>query len=299
MANVKWFMWGSLTSGMLMVASGLVQAQDISGTISTTRTLQQSSRLVGDVTCTVTGAPCIVFGAPHIDLRLNGFTITGQADPANGCSGDRVNGENGISTNGQTDVEIRGPGVVQRFRAVGILFAATLVGKVEGVTVTTNCQAGILINTTSSQVTAGGNVAVRNGTSAPGFPCGGIWIQGSNNSLRWNETSGNGYAVPNDDFGIGIMSGNNNLVEENTAFGNTNGIVVFAAATNSRIRGNVVVGNPPVQLSVGVPNSVGVDIWNQSAPGANNVFDRNVCVTAVNAPCPTVSSNAMPRKPGG
>ena len=97
---------------------------------------------------------------------------------------------------------------------------------------------------------------------------------------------------------IGIFSGDNNLIEENTAVGNTNGIVVFPPATNSRIRGNVAVGNPPVQLSVAVPNSSGVDIWNQSAAGANNVFDRNVCMTAVNAPCPDVASSAIPRKPG-
>jgi hypothetical protein len=60
-----------------------------------------------------------------------------------------------------------------------------------------------------------------------------------------------------------------------------------------------VIGNPPIQQSVAVPGSVGVDLWDQSPPSANNVFDRNVCITAINAPCPGASPIAVPRKPGG
>ena len=122
---------------------------------------------------------------------------------------------------------------------------------------------------------------------------------GSNNSFRWNETSGNGYATGTaTDFGIGILSGDNNLVEENTAVGNTNGIVVFSPATNNRIRGNVAVGNPPIQQSTSLPTSSGVDIWDQSAPSNGNSFAGNVCVSAINAPCPAFSTGAFPRKPG-
>ena len=40
--------------------------------------------------------------------------------------------------------------MVQRFRADGILFVGTLVGKVEHVTVTTNCQSGIRVGPTAS-----------------------------------------------------------------------------------------------------------------------------------------------------
>jgi len=86
------------------------------------------------------------------------------------------------------------------------------------------------------------------------------------------------------------------LVEENTAIGNTNGIVVFPPATGTMVRGNVAVGNPPIQLSVSNPESTGVDIWDQSARG-QTTFDRNVCVTAINAPCPNLSTVAVPRKP--
>ncbi len=111
--------------------------------------------------------------------------------------------------------------------------------------------------------------------------------------------SGNGYATgPATNFGIGILSGDNNLVEANTAIGNSNGIVVFPNATNSAVRQNVVVGNPPIQVSNSVPAGGGVDIWDQSDPQNNNTFAGNMCVTAINAPCPTVSTKAVPRKPG-
>ncbi len=95
-----------------------------------------------------------------------------------------------------------------------------------------------------------------------------------------------------------MASGDNNLVEENTAYGNTNGIVLFPNVKNTRVRGNIAVGNPPIQQSTSPTGSVGVDIWNQAPPGANNVFDGNICVTAVNAPCPGLAPSQVPRKPG-
>jgi hypothetical protein len=73
---------------------------------------------------------------------------------------------------------------------------------------------------------------------------------------------------------------------------------VFPASTNNRIRGNVVVGNPPIQQSNSVPAGGGVDIWDQSAPGNGNTFAGNMCLSAINAPCPAFSTNAVPRKPG-
>jgi parallel beta-helix repeat protein len=111
-----------------------------------------------------------------------------------------------------------------------------------------------------------------------------------------NETSGNGYSTGTaTDFGIGLLSGDNNLVELNTASGNTNGIVVFPAATNNRIRSNVVIGNPPIQQSNSVPTSSGgVDIWDQSSPDNNNSFGGNVCLSGINAPCPALG---LPNKP--
>jgi len=80
--------------------------------------------------------------------------------------------------------------------------------------------------------------------------------------------------------------------------GNTNGIVILPPATITVVRGNIAVGNPPIQQSTGVSGSAGVDIWNQAPAGANNVFDRNICVTSLNAPCPTLAPGTVPRKPG-
>jgi parallel beta-helix repeat protein len=97
------------------------------------------------------------------------------------------------------------------------------------------------------------------------------------------------------------VSGDNNLIEANTAVGNSNGIVVFAPATNNRIRQNVAVGNPPIQQSnsvTSVPAGGGVDIWDQSPPGNNNSFQSNLCLTAINAPCPATTTQAVPRRPG-
>ena len=172
MCMKTWF--GLCVIAGLMSSTGVAVAEDLSGIIATTRTLREDSRLVGNVTCTVTGTPCIVFGASHISLRLNGFTMTGQADPMTACNGTTTTGEHGISTNSQVDVEVRGPGIVQRFRAVGIFVQGTLGGRIDDVTVTTNCQAGILVNTTSSQVTVASNLAMRNGSTQPNFPFGGI-----------------------------------------------------------------------------------------------------------------------------
>jgi parallel beta-helix repeat protein len=296
MVRVKRLAAGSVVACVVLLSCGTANAEDISGTVVRTLILSENTRLVGDVTCQVTGAPCIAFGAPNIALLLNGFTITGQAEPSTGCQGKQVPTDIGISTNGQNNVGIRGPGVVQRFSADGILFMATVRGWVQGVTTTTNCMSGIRINPTSSAISVESNVSVRNGTT--NGTCGGIWIQGSNNSFRWNETSGNGYATGATDFGIGLLSGDNNLVEANTAIGNTNGIVVFPAATNSAIRQNLVVGNPPIQQSNSLPAGGGVDVWNQSAPSNNNTFSGNMCLTAVNAPCPAFSTGAIPRKPG-
>jgi hypothetical protein len=134
--------------------------------------LSEDSRLVGDVTCQVTGAPCIAFGAPNISLTLNGFSITGLTDAVAGCKGTNVGTETGISTNGQANVGIRGPGLVQRFQGDGILFLGTVKGWLQGVTTSTNCQSGIRVNPTSSGISVESNVSVRNGT--PAAACGGI-----------------------------------------------------------------------------------------------------------------------------
>lgn len=84
---------------------------------------------------------------------------------------------------------------------------------------------------------------------------------------------------------------NDNVIEDNTIVGNTNGIVLVAGVEGNIIRRNVVAGNPPVQVSVSFPTDAGVDIKNLAAPDANTLRN-NLCLTSVNAPCPT-----LPRLP--
>src|SRR5262245_51684510 len=67
-----------------------VLEETIGGAIAATRLTNGTARLLGNVTCAVDSAPCIQFGAPGLTLNLNGFTITGQADAATGCQGNRV-----------------------------------------------------------------------------------------------------------------------------------------------------------------------------------------------------------------
>lgn len=171
MKTVKPWACAALVGGMLFLPR-MAAAEDISGIVVRTLVLSENTRLVGDITCTVTGGPCIAFGAPNILLLLNGFTVTGPNDPATGCGGTNVGTDIGISTNGQSNVGIRGPGIVQRFRADGILFMASVRGWVQGVTTTTNCMSGIRIGPTSSSISVESNVSVRNGTAAAA--CGGI-----------------------------------------------------------------------------------------------------------------------------
>src|SRR5438270_13926923 len=97
---------------LVLMSAGSVHAADIGGTISNTLTITEDSQLVDDVTCTVTGAPCIAVGAPHVTLELNGFTLTGQADPQTACSGAGTGTETGTSVNSQMGVDIREPGLV-------------------------------------------------------------------------------------------------------------------------------------------------------------------------------------------
>jgi parallel beta-helix repeat protein len=90
-----------------------------------------------------------------------------------------------------------------------------------------------------------------------------------------------------------------NVIEENTSVGNSNGIYLPAGVQGNTVRRNVLLGNPPVQVAVDHAADTAFDIKNLATPGAN-VFDNNVCLTALNAPCPalepslTASPNPIP-----
>jgi hypothetical protein len=162
----------SLGALLLLMCAGNVRATDIGGTISATLTITENSQLVDDVTCTVTGAPCITFGASGLTLELNGFSLTGRGDPQTGCSGASTAGEIGILANGLKDVIIHGPGRVELFRNFGIQLVNSTGATIADVTVDTNCMSGIFVSGGSANNVVERNVSVRNGhlTAA----CGGI-----------------------------------------------------------------------------------------------------------------------------
>jgi hypothetical protein len=143
------------------------RATDIMGTISRTMIISDDSELIGDVTCTVTNAPCIAFGASGVTLRLNGFSITGSSTD---CTASTAT--DGIDVVAQHDVAILGPGLVQKFSVFGIALIQATKARVAGVTTTDNCFSGIiLIATTDSDIER--NLSVRNSMHSGGAPCGG------------------------------------------------------------------------------------------------------------------------------
>ena len=117
----------------------------------------------------------------------------------------------------------------------------------------------------------------------------------SRNRLRRNRLSGNGYADQGNNFGIGIegTGTDDNIVEDNTVTGNTNGLFMTAGVQGNLIRRNVIVGNPPVQVDLDHPSTKGVDIKNLAQAGTNT-FKGNTCLTSVNAPCPAVKREVTP-----
>src|SRR6188768_3859136 len=148
----------ALVSLPLVVCAAPATAEDISGTITTTRIIVEDSRLVGDVTCTTTTTPCLQFGAPNITLHLNGFMVTGPANPDDTTTCNPTSGapfSDGISNGtsaatSQAGVRVIGPGMVQKFRRHG-LFIVGAPGVSTNVTVRNitshaNCFSGLLTN---------------------------------------------------------------------------------------------------------------------------------------------------------
>jgi len=145
----------------------------VSGLITRTYVIVEDTDLTGDVTCDVTGAPCFSFGASGVALRLNGFTITGKADPTTACAGAALTaGEAGIFTNNQNRVTVNGPGLVQRFRQHGVSVGGSQDARVENLTASTNCGSGVFIGANSFGTLVEGVTTVRNGSAAA--PCGGV-----------------------------------------------------------------------------------------------------------------------------
>ena len=176
MQRLRWSQVAGLVPLAALVGFGSAPATTdrVSGLITSTYVIVEDTDLAGDVTCDVTGAPCLSFGASGVRLRLNGFSITGKADPVTACGGAVTAAEAGIATSNQNDVVISGPGLVQRFRQHGVWVAGSRDVRVENIVASTNCAAGVFVAANSFGALIEGNVAVRNGATAPGFSCGGV-----------------------------------------------------------------------------------------------------------------------------
>jgi parallel beta-helix repeat protein len=83
-----------------------------------------------------------------------------------------------------------------------------------------------------------------------------------------------------------------NTIENNEIVGNANGIFVTTGVQGNIFRGNTIVGNPPVQIAVDHTANGGFDIKNLADAGAN-AFEGNICMTSINAPCPSVGPSLM------
>jgi parallel beta-helix repeat protein len=156
-------------------AAPAAAADRVSGVLTATYMIVEDTHLIGDVQCNVpNNQPCFSFGASDVELRLNGFTITGKGDPVTGCGGATSANEFGVFTNNMNGIAVRGPGLVQRFRADGVFVAGSRDVRVENLTLSTNCMSGIRIAATSFGTLVQNNVSVRNGSTNPGASCGGI-----------------------------------------------------------------------------------------------------------------------------
>ncbi len=299
----------------LFVCAERAQATDISGTIISTVTISDDSRLVGDVNCNVPltaadangVASCIAFGASHITLHLDGHTLAGPVTPPTNCSlpSDSTFGV-GIYVNGQTDVKIEGRGVIQHFERWGILLRSSIEVTVRKVAANRNCWSGMqTIGTSDSNFEE--DIWINNAAGSNGAACGGICLLNSNkNRMRKSTFYGNGsldYPNGNVDFGIGFEgSSSENLVEGNDIGGNTNGVLFFNTSSDNVVRRNVIVGNPAAQVikTFALANQQGADIaFRPSFAGANNTFKDNFCLTYIQgagpatAPCPNIRTEGV------
>lgn len=313
------FVWLICGLAVPLVFAAQASATDLSGTYTTTQTINDDSRLTGDVTCapTLLMAPCIVFGASHIKLNLNGFTITGPVDPKTdiaACSKptDATFGV-GVEAIDQNDIAIEGPGVIQHFERWGMLIRSSTAAKyvthetVRNVTATYNCWSGLQIILVSDSRFER-NVWANNAIGSNGAACGGLCLSNSNrNTFSRSTYYGNGsldYANGNVDFGIGLEgSSQDNVIEDNDVGGNTNGVAFFNTSSDNLVRRNIIAGNPAAQVvkTFVAANQQGADIaFRPNFAGANNVFEDNFCLTYLpggtsptTAPCPNVSTHGV------
>ena len=271
------------TSTLLLLASflaiGTAHGADLSGTYTSTQTITEDSRLTGDVTCNITvpgPGPCIKFGAPKLELDLNGHTITGTNPGFQGvnyaCSS-LLAGDRAIDTNSQDGVEIEGPGIITLFRESGINVTGSH-SKVHHVVITGVCLSGIGVGGSNNEIYS--NSISRfsfNTVGACGF---GIGVGGAgNHNIHENEVTGAGpYVQFSSNFpcGFGIYVGSTgNRISRNNSSGNTTGILIKDSPGNT-VEGNQALGNATYDIN---------------DDGGGNLYLHNLCQTTPGLPvCP-------------
>jgi hypothetical protein len=291
----------SLVGGATTTASGQNEGTGgpICGAITSTVVITRDAWLACDVQCLQTIGPCINLGRPNIKFSLNGFKMTGPAnEPSRSqCSAFGEFGQEMDGIHSKFDeVQIEGPGLIQRMKRHGIGLVGTPADPVEKAQVKKvvshmNCFSGIFLFWTNTTL-VDEVVSVRNSANGETRPCGGICVTNSSrNTVRRSEVAGNGTTDPGaptaprgNDFGIGLVGASHrNLVEENGVGGNLNGLALFPAAgvtpTNNLIKRNVLAGNPPTEVADKSGPDAGSDIRDFAGATAGNRFRENLCIT--------------------
>jgi parallel beta-helix repeat protein len=258
----------TLFGGLFAASSGLASAIDISGVISSTLTITDDSRFVGDVTCQVMDAPCISFGAPGITLNLNGFSMRGLG--ARDSCPSYVYSESAINTNGQDNVAITGPGLVTSFKGDGILLIGNN-AQVTQLVISGSCVNGLELQ--GSGHTVLNSTVVR--ASLAGIYFDGIAVLGGGGHIvQNNDVIGASSLIMPGGHGI-FISSNGNLLQSNNASGNPGaGLFIGDGASSNVIVGNKAFGNILYH-----------DIFDNNPAGANT-YQSNTCEVSGGAGAP-------------
>jgi parallel beta-helix repeat protein len=180
--------------------------------------------------------------ADHVDLMLNGHTITG--DLSGNAVGISVglNLSGGGAAPGNSHINIVGPGTITGFN-VGVGFANVSHSSVKDVTFT-NDFAGVLLIDGGCTLPCPSTKNNVQGNSADLTEFGFIVIAANDNTLRDNDASNSGAGI--------VVDGVNNDVRQNNSSGNLIGIVagfLFAGATDNDITHNTALNNAQIDLA--------------------------------------------------
>ena len=269
---------------LLLLATSVAHAMNISGTITTTLTITGDNKLTSNVTCHVVGPskPCIAFGADNTELDLNGFTITGDM-----VAGDThcTNFQAAISTKTYTHAKIQGPGLITFFTGDGIDLTGSD-SELSKVVVTNVCLNGIVVGTDGApgDNNVHDNIVTRSASIGTG--ANGIDVHGSGNTIQENSV----IAVVNG-YGIRIFLSTHNKITGNNSSGSGLGIFLDGSGYNL-VQSNTALGNW----------QPGGAIWDfyEYFTGGTNTYQGNLCqgsgaygAGSIFVPCPNLPENLI------